>query len=263
MSMNLLLNEIQSAAILYAEILLCIAAATILGWFIGLMMRRGRHKKQLAETARSWEDQYRALEDRANSDADDHDHRYQTVLKEIKTLRLTNSALTDTIRKNDTNIQHARSEAIELNRQHTETHERLQRIIQQKDIEIAELGNRLNLVAADAHRASGSMQSAQKPTVDNTSATDAYEGDLNDADTMAVPPALLTSDALDATVQISVPQIANFAPTKTSGKGEPEQDPSLDDTADLSGIGIEESTIALDEEALAFARQSFKRGRGD
>jgi hypothetical protein len=75
--------------------------------------------------------------------------------------------------------------------------------------------------------------------------------DINSADTVAIN----STELFDATVQMSAHEFVD-APRSN---GRAEQDDTLESTADLSGsapIDMEESTIVLDEEALAFARRS-------
>ena len=258
MNMDLLLSQIQNTITLYSELLLCIAAASILGWLTGLMMQRSRHKKTSEDSLKEWEERYRALDDSSIADSKSLEEQLQSLAKELKSLQTTNRALTDTIKKNDTNIQQSRAEAIELNRQHTETHERLQRIIQQKDREIAELGNRLNQ-AASSHRNSDLANGLPTPASrKEVPLADISEGDLDNADTVAFLPGQQYGETMDATVQMDMPP--TLRSTRNHVDSEPDLDQSFDDTADLSGVGLEESTIVMDEDALEFARQSYKRG---
>ena len=258
MNMDLLLSQIKNSIDLYSELLLCIAAASILGWLTGLMMQRSRHKRRTEDALKEWEERYRALDDASIADSKSLEEQLQSLAKELQSLQSTNRALTDTIKKNDTNIQQSRAEAIELNRQHTETHERLQRIIQQKDREIAELGNRLNQ-AASTHRNSDLANSLPTPSPrKDLPLADISEGDLNNADTIAFSPGQHIGETMDATVQMDLPPALRS--TGNNSDKEVDLDQSFDSTADLSDVGLEESTIVMDEEALEFARQSYKRG---
>ncbi|MFK7993144.1 MAG: hypothetical protein AB8B87_03340 [Granulosicoccus sp.] len=256
MEMKQLATQILSTATLYAEILICIAAASLLGWIVGLMMRSSRHKKRLHENTEKWEDRYRALEDSARDDAENLEEQLQTLASETKSLQATNRALTDTLKKNDTNIQKARAEAIELNRQHAESHERLQRIIQQKDREIAELGNRLNL-NSDTKSNHGSYRNTAS-TTPSEKHSELLDSDLNYADTVAISPMQTAAEVMDATVQMSVDALPAGSTKEAANISTSDLDASLDDTSDLSEMGLEESTIAMDDEALAFAQRSYK-----
>lgn len=263
--MNQLLSYVQTMAILYAEVLICIAAASFLGLFAGWMMRRSRSQRELNHTGQLWETRYQKLEDTARSDAENLEEQLQSIANETKTLQATNRTLTDTLKKHDTNNQKARAESIELNRQHTETHDRLQRIIQHKDREILELGNRLNVNQAPAPRP-GSNYGAAKFTPSKQRRAAVFklnESDLNNADTIAISPSQFGSDAMDATVQMNLPSALGAKNGKSGANASHNTDELLDDTADLSGIGIEESTIAMDDDALAFAQRSYKSRNSD
>ncbi|MFK8083012.1 MAG: hypothetical protein AB8B97_22255 [Granulosicoccus sp.] len=255
MDMQQLASQILSTTTLYSEILICVAVATLLGWIVGLMMQRAKHKRQMLDNNEKWEERYQALENSARDDAENLEEQLQSLANEIKALQATNRALTDTLKKNDNNIQKARAEAIELNRQHAESHERLQRIIQQKDREIVEVGNRLNIGADKNRRPNSTRHTAEKkaairpPEIDDT--------DLDNADTVAISPSQLSAEVMDATIQMSV----SPTPATTKNHKNPakiDADSSLDDTSDLSDMGFEESTIVMDEEALAFAQRSYK-----
>ncbi len=266
MDTNQLISYVQGMASLYAEILVCILAAGVLGWIAGWMTRRARGQHKLNAMTRSWEQRYHALESASRIDAENLEEQLQSIANETKTLQSTNRTLTDTLKKHDTSNQKVRAESIELNRQHTETHDRLQRIIQHKDREILELGNRLNIdhqsssQSASTHNAFKSSHPTQlrasAPVLTLT------ESDLNSADTIAISPEQLNNDVLDATIQMTLPSALSARMSNVSTQGTVDDDEFLDDTADLSGVGVEESTIAMDDEALAFAQRSHK-GRSD
>lgn len=263
MDINLLVSQLQSAVVLYAEILACIVAAGLLGWLVGLMMQRSRHERQLSQSDAHWEERYDDLEKSARSDTENLEEQLQSLAKETKSLQATNRALTESLKKNDTNTQKSRAEAIELNRQHTETHERLQRIIQHKDREIAELGNRLSMDSHATRKASTAHRSTNTTLTANSTTTDIAESDLNNADTIAIAPGQLPHEAMDATVQMSVSSSAHRFPDKKWTRAlTVDADELLDDTSRLNDFVLEESTVAMDDEALAFAQRSSK-GRGD
>ena len=258
MDFNQAASQIQSAVLLYSDILLCMLAASVLGWIIGLMMQRSRHRQQLSQQDSQWQGRYEALEDSSRSDSANLEEQLQSLAKETKALQATNRTITDSLKKNDTNVQKSRAEAIELNRQHTETHERLQRIIQHKDREIAELSNRLSM---DSH-ALRNANSSEDQTTWTPGATEDHspilEKDLNNADTVAISPRHLASEIMDATVQMSVDTPRKLAQHKPDLDQNADLDASLDDTFDLSNVGLEESTIAMDDEAIAFIQRSNK-----
>lgn len=251
-------GQIQTIATLYSDILLCLLAASVLGWFVGLMMQRSRHKKQLSQHNAQWQERYQTLEDTSRSDTENLEEQLQSLAKETKSLQATNRALTESLQKNDTNVQKSRAEAIELNRQHTETHERLQRIIQHKDREIAELGNRLSM---DSHALRKAASPAVKAKASTYEPPPSVETDLDNADTIAIIPSQLAGEVMDATVQMSVPTPHPSSEQKPDSDDNIDADASLDDTSNLSDASLEESTIAMDEEALAFAQRSIRTKR--
>lgn len=260
------MNQLQSIFNLYSEILLILAGATLLGWLIGLMMQKSRSKRKLRAVKRTWRSRYKALEDSSKADADNLEEQLQQLAQESKSLVSTNKVLTDSLKKNDTSIQKARAEAIELNRQHAETQERLQRIIQQKDREIVELGHRLNN-SSSISSTSGSTHIAPNSTgVIADSLTDINDNELTYADTVAITPAMIPTEAFDATVQLSALERASNASENQVMNDQPSQEVDMEDTADLNGLGVDdmdEATIALDDEALAFAQRSYPARRRD
>ncbi|MFK7854165.1 MAG: hypothetical protein AB8B79_08640 [Granulosicoccus sp.] len=250
-------SELLALLSLYSEIMAALAAAGLLGLFVGWMIKRSSSKRQLATTIDSWEKRYAALEESNHADTENLEEQLQTIASEAKTLQSTNRALSDSLKKNDTSIQRSRAEAIELNRQHAETQERLQRIIQQKDREIVELGNRMH-DASKRRKATGSTHIAPLiASVTNDQSQRFTDSELNHADTVAISNSEMSADSFDATIQMSATELSE----KTGKKAALERSDDLDefeDTADLSGIiedEYEESTVALDEEALAFAKR--------
>jgi len=250
-------SQLLNTATLYFEVLICVAAASILGLIVGLMMQRSRHKRSLSENNAKWEERYQIMESSARDDAENLEEQLQSLANETKSVQTTNRALTDSLKKNDSNMQKSRAEAIELNRQHTESHERLQRIIQQKDREIAELGSRLNLDIGSSD--SVSSTTLAQPFAASTKLADT---DLNNADTVAISPVQLSSDSLDDTLDLSNQLTANSKITGSKGNSA-NLEASFDDTSDLNDMGLEESTIAMDDEALAFAQRSYKSRSND
>lgn len=251
-------SEFQALLALYSEILAALAAAGLLGLFVGWMIKRSSAKRQLATTVSSWEKRYAALEESNHADTENLEEQLQTIASEAKTLQATNRALSDSLKKNDTSIQRSRAEAIELNRQHAETQERLQRIIQQKDREIVELGNRMH-DASKTRKSKGSTHIAPLiASVTNDHSQKFTDSELNHADTVAISNSEMSADSFDATIQMSATELSEKTGKQAKQELSEDLDESLEDTADLSGIiedDYEESTVALDEEALAFAKR--------
>ena len=254
MSTNLLLSKLQNAVTLYSEILLCIIAATLLGWFIGTMMQKSRHQKILKSTVRDWERRYYRLEESAATKQKLLEDQLSTMNEDLEKHMANNQVLKESLRKNEHNTQQARAETIALNRQHTETHDRLQRIVQQKDKEITELGDRVNKLATlnrEANSGQAVLQTAAKDQI-----PEYYDTDVESAATVA----LLQGDSqdeesLDATIQMTLEAGVRAGKGKSVDSGTAGSDSSIDsasfdDTADLSGVGIEESTVLIGRDIL-------------
>ena len=124
-----------------AEILVCLAAAGVLGLFCGWMIKATISKRKLAQTIEGFDKKYAALEARNQQDVEHLEDSLQQMGDEVKTLTNSNRALNDSLRKNEASVYKSRTDAIELNRQQAETQERLQRIIMEKDEELGVLKN--------------------------------------------------------------------------------------------------------------------------
>jgi len=262
MSTNLLLSKLQNAVTLYSEILLCIIAATLLGWFIGTMMQKSRHQKILKSTVRDWERRYYRLEESAATKQKLLEDQLSTMNEDLEKHMANNQVLKESLRKNEHNTQQARAETIALNRQHTETHDRLQRIVQQKDKEITELGDRVNKLATlnrEANSGQAVLQTAAKDQI-----PEYYDTDVESAATVALLQGDLQGDSkadsqdedsLDATIQMTLEAGVRAGKGKSVDSGTAGSDSSIDsasfdDTADLSGVGIEESTVLIGRDIL-------------
>jgi len=257
---------------LYSDLLAVILAATALGWIVGTMSQKSRAKRLHRATVASWEKRYTSLEDTARADAENLEERLQHIATESKSFQESNKVLTESLRKTDSSVQKARAESIEMNRQHAETQERLQRIIQQKDHEIVQLAERYSALSEKP-----SNSTATGPTLAATAGSrisDVKESEVNYADTVAINTSNF-SEVFDATVQLpsteKLPvQAAIFEPTVTQLPDDNRTlDDSLDDTAQMDtsqmedSEALEESTLALDDEALAFAQRSYPTRRRD
>lgn len=248
-------NEFMTVLPLYSEIAAFFAAASVLSLFAGWMIKRSSAKRKLAKTNRDWEARYAALEQSAATDTENLEEQLQNLASEAKTLQSTNRVLTESLKKNDTSIQKARAEAIELNRQYAETQERMQRIMQHKDRELADLSKRINLAGVKKSDAGSTHIAPNAASILNGHASRLQDTELNHADTVAINPI----EMFDATVQMSTPEFVAKDNT-TSIQSESSKDDILEQTADLSGImedDLEESTVALDEDALALAQRIY------
>jgi myosin heavy subunit len=278
------MNQILTLLSLYSEFIACLVAASVLSLFTGWMLSRSSAKKRMKAATRSWERSLRQLEDAATADTDNLEEQLQHLAGETRTLKATNRVLTDSLKKSDASIQKARAEAIELNRQNTETQERLQRVIQQKGREIVDSANRLVPETNKTPDLQGStytpptipklisvaldvvinddldeeFETTLSETIDtglNDPTPDSDDTAMNNADTIAFNP----SDLFDSTLQMSAEDFIHQN-RQLSLPTEAEFDDLIDDTADLSGMFIddmEESTVALDDDFLAFAKRPF------
>lgn len=285
------MNHILTLLSLYFELIACLVAASVLGLVVGWMISRSSVKKRINNAVKTWEERYKSLEESSAADTENLEEQLQEIAGELRTLKATNRVLTDSIKKHDATIQTARAEAIELNRQHAEMQERLQRVIQQKEKEMASLKG-LTATPTDSSPISGStytalagsaaasdslagvfnddsdeaLEATLPDNMDGAFSSDALttalaDADLNTADTVAIAPA----DVLDATVQMSAEEFLHRS-KKNADTADSNFDDFIEETADISGMfmdEMEESTVALDEEALDFAKRPYSVSNAD
>lgn len=216
---------------LYAEIAACLVGASLFGLLCGWMMQRSRAASRFATSSRHWEERYAELEHDARKDVDHLEERLQSMGREVKTLTRSNQSLDESLKKNEAFVHKARADAIELNRQQVETQERLQRIIQQKEREITEIQDSASRSPASV----AIMASARSGQADEFDATMR----IDPSQLPGVGSALRSSSASDP----------------FDGKNIDEGDDPFDATTEISTEDLEgAATVALDDEALAFAR---------
>ena len=253
--LSMFMNQFMPLLSLYSDIIACLAAACVLSLITGWMLHKSKAKKQLDTATRHWEQRYSELEEMARTDAENLEEQLQSMATDLKALQIHNRMMSDSIKSNDSSAQKSRAEAIELNRQHAESQERLQRIIQQKEREILELGNRVNQYGSGAGAAGGA------PGVRRPFSSSADEMDIRDDDelTHADTVAMSSTDMFDATIQMSAQELLAQREDSLS-------DNELESTVVINStdsIDMEEATVALDEDVLAFARRSTKPNRKD
>lgn len=277
------MNQILTLLNLYSEFIILLVAASVLSLFVGWMMSRSSSKKRMNAVISSWEKRYKALEETGSADTENLEEQLQEIAGETRALKANNKVLTESLKKNDLTIQKARAEAIELNRQHAETQERLQRIIQQKEKDISDRSvsaaptSELNKRSGSTYTAPiepttvGAVGSVFLEDIDDDledtlrESTHAFgdstlslkeetdDTSLISAATVAINPA----DAFDATVQMSADDYIHQQKQKEQ---EDSYDEFIEDTADVSGAfmeEIEESTVVLDEDSIEFAKRPF------
>jgi len=273
---------------LYSDFIAYLVLASVLSLFAGWMIGRSTAKKQMAAATKIWENKIQELEEAAVVDTDNLEEQLQNLAGDTRTLKATNRVLTESLKKNDATIQKARAEAIELNRQNAETQERLQRVIQQKEREIIDTSNRLKPQRRpnvdDTQKLGGLTYNAAKTAnLTNSALNIAFDDDLDDdfevtlsesvvtgfeeltlstdeaainnADTIAINP----SDLLDATLQMSADDFIHQQ-NQLPLPADSELGAAIENTVDVTGVivdEIEEPTVALDDDSLAFAKRPF------
>ena len=250
---SMFINQIMPLLSLYSDLIACLAAACVLSLVTGWMLHKSSARKQLNATTRYWEKRHDELEEMARTDAANLEEQLQSMATDAKALQIHNRMLSDSIKSNDSSAQRSRAEAIELNRQHAETQERLQRIIQQKEREILDLGIRVNQFGPGPGKGASALRSTLSPSADDT---DIFgDGEMTHADTVAIN----TTDVLDATIQMSAHELH-------AHREESRSDDELESTVVINNtdaIDMEEATVVLSEDVLAFARRSSKPNRND
>lgn len=248
------MNQIVTLISLYSEIIACLIAASVLSLFVGWMLSRSRAKHVLHTTNMEWEKRYQALEESHYVEVENLEEQLQNLASENRAMQATNMNLTDSLKKSDTSIQRTRAEAIELNRQHAETQERLQRVIQQKDRELLEYANSVNQSTPAMREIASTRLSSSVVTTLHSRTILMPDSEIHHADTIAINPA----EIFDATVQMSAEEFIHQKLTDRDAN-EFDTDETMDDTADITDVledEYEESTVALGEEAISFAQKS-------
>jgi len=281
------MNQILTLLNLYSEFIALFAVASLLSLFVGWMIGRSSARKRMNAASASWEERYKTLEETSAADAENLEEQLQEIAAEARTLKASNRVLSESLKKNDSTIQKVRAESIELNRQHAETQERLQRIIQQKERVNTELP--VGKAGASTSARSGSTYTAPIDTNQSVGSLgsvfledidDELEDTLLDhpapADIHRQPvahvaqeasrdPAPLSSntiathpaDAMDATVQMSAD---DYIHQKKQQERAESSNELIEDTADVTTSmmeELEESTVVLDEDSIEFAKRPF------
>ena len=259
MDIKPILSDIQNTVSLYGELLLCIVAAAVLGFVVGRMISRSTYRKNLQSINSIWESRYSILEDSSRQDTEALEDQLHTMGRENKALKANHEALKNSLTKNDVNVQQARAETIELNRQQAETHARLQRVIQQKDLEIIRLGNKLSGQASTASNSWNKNKAASESISLDKDNDEDGDQDLNNADTIAIMPA---QNDLDATIQLS--DEARELLARRRGLDQSDyRDMPADGALDSTGQSQDDGTVAFDSESTAYARRLNRSEPGD
>jgi len=130
---------------LYAEVIFSILAAALLGLLVGWMFSTARSRRHLKQAQEKWARKSSELEKQHASEVDDLEGRLQSASADVQKLTKQKRQLESTTQQSDTDVDRARSDAIELNSKQVELQERLNRKIREQERQIAELrGNALS-----------------------------------------------------------------------------------------------------------------------
>jgi len=165
-----------------------------------------------------WEAKTAELEAGHKHDVDTLEDRLQELGTENKQLSAKIDNLDSSLRDNEISVHKARADAIELNRQQADTQERLQRIIAQKDEELRNLQAQVSSSAAVGATAAFNTEASltEEKIATLAAKREAWEQErqelINSASedqaTVAIDPADLPFDQLDATIKMDADQLA-------------------------------------------------------
>lgn len=240
---------------LRVEIALCLVAASLLGLLCGSMMQRARARRRLDESIEHWEARYAELERSARQDEENLEEQLQTLGQKLRTIEAENRSLREASDGEKESLDAARAEAIELNRRQTETQERLQHIIRERDREIAMLRARPETPGSGATRAapeSARVTGAARATATDDDATVALFGG---EDRSTEHDELMVMDGFDETIRLDPSTLPHRRSADARVRTEAPRESAADGTPEA-----DEATIALDEETLAMVRARGERG---
>jgi len=86
---------------LVIELLAFLAAASVLGMFIGWMVRGHIARRREVATINAWEQKYQELEIRTEDDTHNLEEKIQSLASELKTITADNQALTEAARNTE------------------------------------------------------------------------------------------------------------------------------------------------------------------
>ena len=248
--------------ILLIEILACLIATAFLSLFIGWVVRGTIAQKEVKAAGLSWESKLSELELRHKQDTEHLEDQVDRLDSESNQLAHRNDSINASLRENEISVNQARADAIELNRKQSETLERLQRIISQKDEELkyykenAAKFENTNVQTARAAGGAGisnltalTAESAEAKIASLSAKRAKWEAErkrlldsIGDAQqTVAIDPADLPTEPLDKTVKINQDQALDL--NKRRAKL---QEPSDVETDKTQMIDVDQ-TIVLDD----------------
>jgi len=212
---------------LRAEIAACLVAVSLLGLLVGWMMQRALSSRRLLDADAAWNARYVELERSCEQDVANMEDRLQSIAADMKSLREENRHLTDSVRKEVALAETARTESTTLAEQNAILQERLQDTLAERDREITRLHLR----------------------------TASEESPADELEPRRLASRQTNEDSLDETVRIDPSELPAKVTTDRGivanhKEGSVVMGKTLDKTLDVGLLDTEESTIALDDEAL-------------
>ena len=218
-------SGIDTMLTLRAEIAACLIAVALLGLLAGWMMQRSRAARRLRESAAAWEARYAELEDRTQRDAGHLEERLQGLAGELRGLTAENRQLRESSRGEGDTLDEARAEALERNRRQAEAQERLQRIISEREVEIATLRAELETLRGHSDtdpvnrgRGGGSSRLVAGSAADTGGGRN-VDGSLPGADAVAA------AEGFDETIRIEPSQLPGAVSAVRDERPSPARDP--------------------------------------
>jgi len=135
------------------------------------MFSTARSRRHLKQAQEKWARKSSELEKQHASEVDDLEGRLQSASADVQKLTKQKRQLESTTQQSDTDVDRARSDAIELNSKQVELQERLNRKIREQERQIAELrGNALS--ATHTQSAATQPQREHPPVVEEEAYVD-------------------------------------------------------------------------------------------
>ena len=261
---------------LRAEIAACLFAVSLLGLITGWMMQRARAARRLRRAVASLEERHADAERSARQDVANLEERLQSLGEEHRALAAENRELRESARDDEASADAVRAESIEQNRRQVEIHERLQRIVREREREIATLRAGLagheredvpvadgaSVVAADAIVPEGLDETVRIDPSLLPVQLASRTGDARVADVHAIrppPTETVVEASADASDEMSEDTTIALV-DETADDAAASLDDTLESTVDVAFLDGEEATVALDEETLSLVRGL---GRGE
>lgn len=131
--------EYSTMKFLIAEILLCLLAASILGLIIGWLCKAAFAREKLNLREDAWNKKLRESDDRHQGEITEAQRQNEELSNRISSVNNQNQTLTSSLEANKSAVHKAHIEVQQLNKKQKDSHERLQKMIAEKDREISKL----------------------------------------------------------------------------------------------------------------------------